>query len=238
MNLTIARITARGLLGRRRFLLLVPMPIIVIGLTALAHGIQPDHTADWAGPILHGFGFAVLLPLNALIIGTGVLGAEIDDGTIVHILTKPLPRRQIVLAKLAVAVAVTTVVSAVPMFVAGVITDSVRFGLGLALATTVGAIAYCAFFLLLSLVTRRPVLLGLLYVLLWEGLLGNLLAGTRALSIEQYVLTIAARAGGTPLLDSHVSIRVSVVMSVVFLLAGTILAIDRLRSFTLTGETS
>ncbi|MEN3307492.1 MAG: type transport system permease protein [Micromonosporaceae bacterium] len=238
MNLTIARITARGLLGRRRFLLLVPMPILLVGLTALAHGLQPDEARQWAGPILHGFGFAVLLPLIALIVGTGVLGAEIDDGTIVHILTKPLPRRQIVLAKLAVAVAVTAVVSAVPMFVAGVIADSVRFGLGLALACVVGSIAYCAFFLLLSLVTRRPVLLGLLYVLLWEGLLGNLLAGTRALSIEQYVLTIAAKAGDTTLLESHVSIQVSIAMSVVFLLAGTLLAIDRLRSFTLTGETS
>jgi ABC-2 type transport system permease protein len=129
-------------------------------------------------------------------------------------------------------------VSAVPMFVSGVITDSVRFGLGLALASAVAAIAYCAFFLLLSLVTRRPVLLGLLYVLLWEGLLGNLLAGTRALSIEQYALTIAAKSGGTALLDNHVSIQVSIAMSFVFLLAGTILAIDRLRSFTLTGETS
>jgi ABC-2 type transport system permease protein len=214
------------------------MPILLVGLTALAHALKPDEAAQWAGPILHGFGFAVLLPLIALIVGTGVLGAEIDDGTIVHILTKPLPRRQIVLAKLAVAVAVTAVVSAVPMFVAGVIADSVRFGLGLALACVVGSIAYCAFFLLLSLVTRRPVLLGLLYVLLWEGLLGNLLAGTRALSIEQYVLTIAAKAGDTTLLESHVSIQVSITMSVVFLLAGTLLAIDRLRSFTLTGETS
>jgi ABC-2 type transport system permease protein len=238
MNLIIARITARGLLGRRRFLLLLPLPVLLIGLTVLAHALRPDRALDWAGPILHGFGFAVLLPLIALIVATGVLGAEIDDGTIVHILTKPLPRRQIVLAKLAVAIGVTVLASAVPMFVAGVIVNSVRFGLGLALACVVGSVGYCALFLLLSLLTRRPVLLGLLYVLLWEGLLGNLLAGTRALSIQQYTLTVAARTGGTSLLGSHVSLRVSVAMTAVLLVAGTILAIDRLRSFTLTGETS
>jgi len=238
MNLTIARITARGLLGRRRFLLLLPLPIILVGLIALAHALKPDRAVDWAGPILHGFGFAVLLPLIALVVGTGVLGAEIDDGTIVHILTKPLPRRQIVLTKLAVGVAVTVVASAVPMFVAGVIADSVHFGLGLALACVVGSFGYCAFFMLLSLLTRRPVLVGLMYVLLWEGLLGNLLAGTRALSVEQYALTVAAKTGGTTLLASHVSVQVSVAMSLVFLLVGTFLAIDRLRSFTLTGETS
>jgi ABC-2 type transport system permease protein len=238
MNLTIARITLRGLLGRRRFLLLVTMPVVLIGLTALAHGLQPDEPSEWAEPILHGFGFSVMLPLIALVVGTGVLGAEIDDGTIVHILAKPLPRWQIVVTKLAVAIGVTAVASAVPMFVAGIIIDSVRFGLGLALACLVASIGYCALFLLLSLVTRRPVLLGLLYVLLWEGLLGNLLAGTRALSVEQYALTVAAKTGGTTLLTSHVSLQVSVAMSVVFLLVGAILAIDRLRSFTLTGETS
>ena len=50
--------------------------------------------------MLVGLGLAVVLPVIALIVGTGVLGAEIDDGTIVHILTKPLPRWQIVLPKL------------------------------------------------------------------------------------------------------------------------------------------
>ncbi|HKT04517.1 MAG TPA: ABC transporter permease [Rugosimonospora sp.] len=238
MNLTIARITARGLLGRRRFALLIPLPLMLVGLTALAHGLRPDRADQWAGPILHGFGFTVLLPLIALIIGTGVLGAEIDDGTIVHILTKPLPRREIVLAKLAVATGITALVSAVPMFVCGVIVDSTRFGLGLALAAVIASAAYCALFLLLSLLTNRPVLIGLVYVLIWEGLLGNLLAGTRALSIQQYALTIAAKTGGTTYLDSHVSVPVSVAMSAAFLVVGTVLAIDRLRSFTLAGETS
>ena len=51
--------------------------------------------------MLVGLGLAVVLPVIALIVGTGVLGSEIDDGTIVHILTKPLPRRDIILAKLA-----------------------------------------------------------------------------------------------------------------------------------------
>ena len=43
----------------------------------------------------------------------------------------------------------------------------------------VGALAYSALFLMLSLVTRRPVLLGLVYILMWEGLLGNFVSGTR-----------------------------------------------------------
>lgn len=237
MNGTVASITVRALLGRRRFAVLLPLPVLLVGLTALAHGLQPD-PADWGGPIVAGLGFGVVLPMIALLVGTGVLGSEIDDGTIVHILATPLARRDIVLTKLAVAAGITTVVSAVPMFLAGVIMESVRFGLGLALACTVGSIAYCAVFLALSLLTRRPVLLGLLYVLIWEGLLGNLLAGSRLLSVQQYVLTIAEKSTSSSLLVGRVSLPVAIVMSGVFLVGGTLLAIDRLRSFTLTGETS
>lgn len=239
MNLTIARITARALLGRRRFLLLLVLPVLVIGLTVLANAVAPENAHEWGQAIIGGLGIRVLLPIVALIVGTGVLGAEIDDGTIVHILAKPLPRREIVLAKLAVAVAITFVVSAVPMFVAGAVAVSPRYGLGLVVGCLVGALGYCSFFLLLSLLTRRPVLLGLLYVLLWESLLTNLLSSTRVLSVSHYSIAVGERVGGSPgLLVARVSLPLALVMTGVFILVGTILAIDRLRSFSLTGETS
>jgi ABC-2 type transport system permease protein len=239
VNLTIARITARALLGRRRFLLLLPLPVLVIGLTVLGNAVAPDNAQDWGRAIIGGLGLRVLLPIVALIVGTGVLGAEIDDGTIVHILAKPLPRREIILAKLVVAVAVTFVVSAVPMFFAGAIAVSPRYGLGLVAGCLVGTLGYCSFFVLLSLLTRRSVLLGLLYVLLWESLLTNLLSSTRVLSVSHYSIAVAEWLGGRPgLLDARVSVPLALVMTGVFILVGTLVAIDRLRSFTLTGETS
>lgn len=237
MNGTVGAITARALLGRRRFAVLLPLPVLLVGLTALAHSLE-SNPVDWGEPMVAGLGFGAVVPLIALVVGTGVLGTEIDDGTIVHILATPLRRRDIVLTKLAVAVAITTVVTAVPMFLTGLIIESTRFGLGLAVACLAGALAYSAVFVALSLLTRRPVLLGLLYVLIWEGLLGNLLSGSRLLSIQQYMITIADEATGSDLLDGRVSLPAAVVMSAVFLVGGTVLAVDRLRSFTLTGETS
>jgi ABC-2 type transport system permease protein len=236
VNTTIASITARALLGRRRFLLLVPLPLLLVGLTALANGLDPD-PGEWGEPVVAGLGFAVVLPMVALVLGTGVLGAEIDDGTIVHVLATPVARREIVLAKLAVAAGITTAVAAPALFVTGVIVGSVRFGVGLAVAGAVGSIAYCAVFLALSLVSRRPVQLGLLYVLVWEGLLGNLLAGSRVLSIRQYVVAIAANITPSPVLQPRLSLPVAVAMSAAFVLGGTLLAVDRLRSFRLAGET-
>jgi ABC-2 type transport system permease protein len=237
LNGTIAWITARGLFGRRRFLLLLPLPVLLIGLAVLgrASGVDPDH---WGAPVIVALGFAVVLPVVALIVGTGVLGSEIDDGTVVHILTKPLPRREIVFTKLAVAVGVTALTVAIPMYAAGVLADSVQLGLSLAAASAIGAAAYSALFLALSLITRRPVLLGLVYVLVWEGLLGNLVSGTRVLSIQQYVVALADEMKPTSILSGEVSVPVSIVMTVLFFLGATWLAVNRLRSFSVAGETS
>lgn len=237
MNLTIARITMRALFGRRRFLLLLPLPALMVGLAILvrALGARPQ---DWAQPVILGLGLAVVLPVVALVVGTGVLGSEIDDGTLAHVLAKPLPRSQIILSKLLVAFVVTAVTVCVPFFVVALLAGSVRLGVGLVVGGLVGSLAYCSLFVALSLLTRRPVLVGLVYVLVWEGLLGNFLSGTQVLSIQQYVLEVADRVSRSDLITGNVSLAVALAMSFVFIAGTTLLAIDRLRSFSVVGETS
>jgi ABC-2 type transport system permease protein len=237
MNMTIARITTRALFGRRRFLLLLPLPLLVVGLAVLARslGARPQ---DWVQAVVVNLGLGVVLPVIALIVGTGVLGSEIDDGTLAHILAKPLPRSQIVLSKLVVAIVVTAVTVCVPLAAVGFVAQSSSLAAGLAVGGLVGAAAYCSLFVALSLLTRRPVLVGLVYVLLWENLLGNFLSGTRVLSIQQYVLEVADRVSASDLLSGNVSLAVALSMSIVFVAGATVLAIDRLRSFSVVGETS
>ncbi len=198
-------------------------------------GVEPS---DWGQPVVVGLGLAVVLPVVALIVGTGVLGAEIDDGTVVHVLTTPLPRWQIVLPKLAVAAGVTAATVAAPLFVAGLLADSVRLGLALAVAASAGALAYSALFVAASLLTRRPVLLGLVYVLIWEGLLSNVLAGSRVFSIQHYVIALADRLAPTELLHTTISTPLAAVMTALVSVGFTLLAIDRLRAFSVAGETS
>ena len=89
-----------------------------------------------------------------------VLGSEIDDGTVVHILTKPIPAGRSCFSKLVVAFGMTTITVAVPMLIAGIVTDGLRLGLAFAAACTVGALAYSSLFIALSVLTRRPVSWG------------------------------------------------------------------------------
>jgi ABC-2 type transport system permease protein len=237
LNPTIMGITTRGLLGRKRALLLIPLPLLLIGLAVLGR-LSGSDAGVWGEGVLIGLGMSVVLPLTALIVGTSALGSEIDDGTIVHILTKPLPRREIILAKLAVAFGITVPVAAIPLGIAGVIAGSTRLGLGLAAGAVVGGLAYAAIFVALSLVTRRPVAFGLIYLLVWESLLAGVLSGTKQFSVQQYSLTIADRIAANDLVQSTVSLPVAIVMSAVLTVGGTFLAIDRLRSFSLKGESA
>lgn len=232
----IARITLRGLLGRRRFLLLFPLPLLLIAaaLVGRASGADPD---QWSEPVLNGIGFAVVLPLIAMIVGTGVLGSELDDGSALTLLTAPISRRTIVLTKLAVATGVTTVATAIPMFLAGIIIDSVRFSVGLAVGTAVGAAGYTALFLALSVVSRRPVLIGLAYLVIWETTLANALSGVRLLSIQQYAVAVADRIGSTTLVTGRLSVLYAVVASLVVVVGTTVFAVDRLRSYSVRSET-
>src|SRR5258705_7944028 len=126
----------RAMIGRRRFLLLLPLPALLIGLAVLTESLGA-HPQDWVQPVIVGLGLAVVLPVIALIVGTGVLGSEIDDGTLAHILAKPLPRREIVFSKLVVAYVITAVTSGVPLAVAGFIAGSGRLAGGLAVAAVV-----------------------------------------------------------------------------------------------------
>ncbi|GIF76223.1 ABC transporter permease [Asanoa siamensis] len=234
---TVAWITTRGLLGRRRFLLLLPLPVLMVAVALIPRlsGASPE---EWVQEVIVAMGFTTLLPVVALIVGTGVLGAEIDDGTITHILSKPIPRWRIVVPKLLVAIGVTAATAAVPFYIVGAIASGPRLGLGIVVGSTVGAVIYSTIFVALSLVSRRPVLLGLVYVIVWEGLLSNLVSGTRVLSVQQYALTIADKASASPLLNNNVSLPVAVVMSIVVTVVFLVVAIRKLGSFSVTGETS
>ena len=60
---------------------------------------------------------------------------------------------------------------------------------------------YCAIFALLSVMTRHAVVIGLIYLLVWEGLLGGLLDGIRWLSVTRWSTEIVDQVAGLSLVD-------------------------------------
>ncbi|GAA2466788.1 ABC transporter permease subunit [Streptomyces macrosporus] len=234
---TVARLTYRALLGRRRALILFVLPALLL-LISVAIRLLVGADDAVATEVLGGFALATMVPLIGVIAGTGAIGPEIDDGSIVYLLAKPLKRPTIILTKLTVAIAVTLVFSAVPMLIAGWILNgnSQQIAVAYTVAAVAASVAYSAVFLLLGTVSRHAVVFGLVYALIWEALFGSLVPGARTLSVQQWALALAEKTAPGANIASDVGLPTAAVLLAVVTVVGTWYAGQKLRTLTLAGE--
>ncbi|MET9292195.1 ABC transporter permease subunit [Streptomyces sp. NPDC003077] len=237
-NPTVARLTYRGVLGRRRALILFALPVLLVVIAIAVRALTgADDTT--AREILGSFALATMVPLIGVIAGTGAIGPEIDDGSVVYLLAKPVRRFSIVFTKLVVAIGVTAVFSAVPVLVAGYILNDNggQIAVAYAIAAAVASVAYAALFLFFGTISRHAVVFGLIYALVWESLFGSLVSGARALSIQQWALSLAEKiAGPGSGITSEVGLPVGMALLAVVTVAATWYAGRRLKGLTLAGE--
>ena len=172
--LAIVRVTLRQLLGGRR--------LLVLGLLGLIPGIivwltTANRTAEGVFDVYHDGGpiatlFLVVMPITSIVLGSAALGDERRDGTLSFLVVRPLPRSAITTAKLIAAWIAAATVSAMSGAFAAVAV-SVRASdwstfvptiVGLA----IGAGCYTAVFIVFGHLTSRAVLMGLIYLFVWE----------------------------------------------------------------------
>lgn len=231
---TIVELTLRALLGRRRTVLLAllaGLPVLV-ALLARISGRTPGEATLFDAMV------RTVLPLVALVFGTSALGSELEDGTAVYILAKPIRRSQVILAKAAVAGSLTgglVVASTLGsgLLAGGTLATTVAF----AVAGAVASFAYVALFLAASVFTGRALILGLIYTLIWEGALAGILEGTRQFSVREATLSLAAalapRGSG---IDSGLDLGGAVGLFVVVIAGGLALATWRLARWEVRGS--
>jgi ABC-2 type transport system permease protein len=231
---TIGFVTARSLLGRRRtilMLLLAGAPVLLGLLVQLGNGPRPRALV----PSLEGLLITSVLPLVALVFGTAALGSELDDGTAVHVLTKPVPRWAIVLPKLIVAGGLTALLLVPSTLLAGMLiggTASSQLGITVAftVAVLIGSFVYSAIFVALSAATSRGLVIGLGYSLLWEGLLSGALPGTQLFSVREYLRGIVSVLAPPNTLESVVG-GTGFVLAAIAIVVVTVAASMRLSRY-------
>lgn len=240
VELTLARLAFKQLTGSRRMLwvvLVAALPLLMALLLQGESGGDTNESIDDIVGLLQVLNVAVLLPLVALVVGTSVFGAEVDDGTITYVLGKPVARWRIVVARIVVAGIATAAVLVPSTLFTGIIGfgELEDHGLirGFTLAVAVGSFLYCALFVALSLSTRRALVAGLAYVVVWEGSLSNTFAGTRALSVRQYTQSFAQALADAPaeVFSSRLDVSTAMVMAAVVAVLTTLYAIRRLQRF-------
>ncbi len=222
MNATVLQLTWRSLLGRRRAILLMALPAILL-LLAIAVRLVHGQDAQAAVNLLGAFAMGFLVPLICLIAGTGSIGPEIDDGSVVYLLAKPLSRQVIVNSKLAVSIAVAVLFAALPTLLAGFIVagGAAHVAIGYAAGVLVAGIAYGALFLLLAILTRNAVVIGLLYALVWESVVGGYVPGAQAVSVQQWSLALTHSIVGARAADLSVTSAVGLPTGLILLVVVT-----------------
>ena len=235
-RMPIVGVTLRGLLGRRRtllMLLLVALPVLIALLVRLADSrMEVDR-------ILDTMLVRTVLPLVALVLGTAALGSELEDGTAVYLMIKPLPRWRIVAAKMLVGAGLTVALVVPSAILTGLLAggtgSAIGTTFGFAVAAGIGGAAYACVFVGLSAFTSRALVLGLGYTLIWEGVLAGLLEGTRFLSIRQATLGIAHGLAGRPAEQASLDPGLSAVIVTAAVAGAFVLGSIRLARFEIRG---
>jgi ABC-2 type transport system permease protein len=201
--MTVAWLTWRQLFARRRAWLAGAVMVLPFLLTFFYRFASEDREGDRLNFLLglnRELVLAVLLPLTAVIFGTTAFGGEVEDGTLLYLLVRPVRRWTVVLVKFAVATLVSAAIVSVSVLLAWFALRNAElpgaFAKGFVTATIVGAALYCALFAYLGLVTRRGLVVGLVYTIVFENILARNLPGVKWLSVREYAMSLAQWAGG------------------------------------------
>jgi ABC-2 type transport system permease protein len=187
--------------GRRLLILslLFLLPSVLAAVTRLLpHPPEPEHMEF---VFVLNFIPHALAPLVALLYAAGMIQDEVEEQTLTYLLLRPLPRWALYLAKLAAAWLVTAVLTGVFTTLALAVVwwgQPELWGdvLPVRAAKVAGLLAlaqfgYCALFGALGLFTRRSLLVGLAYIVAFEGLLANVRIVARQLTVMYYFRVLA-----------------------------------------------
>jgi len=239
VNRTVMWLTFRQLFVPRRLVMALLLAVLPALVAALYHA-HPNRNGISADVFLDGmyarFVVGVLLPLAAVLFGTGAFGLDLDEGTLVYLLVKPLRRWQVVLSRYLVAVTATALLMVpailLPWLIMGTGTTTFSSVLSVAAGAGVGCILYSAIFIPLGIASKRALVFGLLYIVVLEEVMSNQIEGAKSLSVREYVLSVIhAIRGGAPTLVPHVSMSTVWVMGTIIFVGGLALAIRKLSAF-------
>jgi ABC-2 type transport system permease protein len=229
--------------GKRLWVLAVlfSLPGVIAIIVRTMH--STDTPAENENALILSLLANALVPFAALWFASAMIQDEIEEQTLTYLLVRPLPRWVIYLSKLAATIAVTAVLSAVFSFMTYLAVYAALEPaqpeipgrvLKIAALLALAVYAYASIFGALSLIMRRSLAVGLVYLVLFEGIVANVDFIARKLTVmyyfkvlvERWVLNSAVKDWSMPLADlpsAGNSVLVLVLIGVGFTLLGAIL---------------
>jgi ABC-2 type transport system permease protein len=196
-------LTLRQHLHGKRWMVIAGMCVLCAGLVAVVRATAPDvPSVELEFDIAFMFIPQAILPLLALIYASGLVRDEQEEQTLTYLLIRPIPKWALYSLKLfatlttaVLLVVMLTVLTYVAIY-AGAGTSFSEVAPRMLRAAAIHSLAvvtYCCLFGLISLLTKRTLVVGILYVALFEGLLANLPFSIRLATVVYYTRIIAYR---------------------------------------------
>lgn len=186
------RLLLRQLVSRGRVLALLAVGLAVAAV-AWAVGSSSDVTdpLEASVGVIAGLGFTVVVPVVSLVFATAALGDAREDGTLVYLWLRPIDRWPVVVGAWLAALTVSLPLTLGPLALAAVLSGEAGTIFGATMvASVVGVVAYSAVFLLVGLLVKNPIVWGLGYVLIWEGVISAFGSSAAQLAISGYTRSI------------------------------------------------
>ena len=212
---------------------------MVLALVAVLASDKPT-AEDLDNALIMAALASAILPIVVLTLATPVFGNELEDKTLSNLTLTPLPRWQLMAAKLAAAVTIALPLVAASSFVSVLVAfngagldGASQAALAAAVGFSIGALVYAALFVWLGLVSQRALGIGLFYVFVWEGLFGTFVDGLKYLSIRSYSLSILDAVDSSRFDDtsqSVIGIEAAAIGVILVFSVFTLLTIRRLRT--------
>jgi len=226
--LALTKYSIRKILFKKRIIIAFLILLTVIGIMAYA-GSQDTNRLDTGSYLLEMLIVMFFMPAICMIYGSSVIRDEIEDKSIVHVLTSPFDRifayfsyyLSLVIC-LSLILAVITSLGFFSFFIQqGLVGEAMSIYITFMGLVFLGVFVYSALFLLTSVVFKRPIYFGLFFAFIWEGFIGSIPGKIQKISINHYLRSIGSKQLEYIRLDNATDVNVSLMIifvSIIFLI--------------------
>jgi ABC-2 type transport system permease protein len=145
----------------------------------------------------------LLVPFTALLYSSGMILDEIEEQTLTYLMVRPLPKWGIYVSKLLATMIVTVALASVFTYATYVVIYWGTPGFWREILATrapkavclmaLALVGYCSLFGCISLVVRWPLVIGVIYTMIFEGWLANIDFVVRRLTVMYYFRDLTER---------------------------------------------
>ncbi|MBS1704765.1 MAG: ABC transporter permease subunit [Armatimonadetes bacterium] len=187
--------TLKDFLRPARVITWVLMAVVIGVLANLLTRIMQERQAIYQFGQISGLMVYRIVALAATMFATAVVNQEVEQKTITYLLTRPIPRWQILICRYLAAVTATFVVTLFSLIAVSIGVPDIgplhQLVLRDIVTLLLGSFAYSALFVMVSLLIHRPMIWCLLFAFGWEVAVPNMPGSTFYLSINSYLNSFA-----------------------------------------------